>query len=71
MKNEAHYAVMAAHDGGPYRERPVEERAPHVEATILRDAAVVLAIFAALASIPHWSAAVDAFAEAMGFPRVR
>ena len=72
MKNQAHSGVMAAHRGGPYRKPPsVEEEAPRSDGTILRDATVVLAIFATLASIPHWSDAVQACSEAMGFPRLR
>jgi hypothetical protein len=63
---------MAAHRGGPYRRPPGHPRdAPRSDGALLRDAVVVLALFATLASIAHWGDAINAFSEAMGFPRIR
>jgi hypothetical protein len=63
---------MAAHRGGPYRKPPIrDDEAPASDGSILRDATVVLALFATLATIPHWPEAVMAVSEAMGFPHVR
>lgn len=63
---------MAAHQGGPYRKPPAPPKEqPRGDGAILRDAFVVLCLFAAISSIAHWGDAVVAFSEAMGFPRLR
>lgn len=67
-----HNLPMAAQPGGPYREPPAPPQAtPRSDGAILRDAFVVICLFAAISSIARWGDAVTAVSEAMGFPRLR
>ena len=62
---------MTTRPAPPYRDRPAADRSPADRSTLARDAVVVAAILLAIASIAHWSDAIEAFATTvLGFPKL-
>ncbi|MFO0601633.1 MAG: hypothetical protein U0324_00595 [Polyangiales bacterium] len=62
---------MTTRPATPYRDRPAADLSPADRSTLARDAVVVAAILLAIASIAHWSDAIEAFATTvLGFPKL-
>ncbi len=67
---------MAPTSRSPYRHAAAtcattDRERPAVWGVLVRDACVLAALVATIASISHWSSMIDAVSEAMGFPRMR
>ena len=62
---------MPMRQATPYRDHPTTDRAPTNRSSLARDAVVVAAILLTIASIAHWSYAIETFATTvLGFPKL-